>query len=287
VRPAPRSILITGASSGIGEALARRYAAPGISLFLNGRNTERLEAVADTCRTAGAVVSCWAGDVTDDAGLRQWIIASNAAAPLNLVIANAGVALGATDVMGLHENAINSYATNVTGMFNTVHPALELMAQRPYPVTDAQVAITSSVMGYVGTARSPAYSTSKGVAKLYGEALRGAFRKMGIGVTVICPGYVESRLTQRITSYMPFLMPADRAARIIMRGIARNKARITFPWQMLILARIVINLPNYLIDRLNRPWGVRPLEEQPPARVSKDDSSHVPSHNSSHKRNSR
>jgi short-subunit dehydrogenase len=111
-------------------------------------------------------------------------------------------------------------------------------------------------------ARSPAYSTSKATVKHYGQALRGAFRGMGIGVSVICPGYVGSALTAQNTSTMPFLMAAEQAADIIARGLCRNKPRITFPWQMIIITRVAINLPGFLADRLNKPWGVPKLEDQ-------------------------
>ena len=258
----PSSILITGASSGIGAALAEHYAEAGITLFLGGRNQKRLDAVANNCRARGAEVETWVGDITDSAGTRQWVIDSDKQRALNLVIANAGVALGAKEVSGLHRAAVDSFSANVNGVFNTVHPALEQMAQRrPYPVKSAQVAVISSVMGYVGMARSPAYSSSKAAVKHYGQALRGTFRGMGIGVTVVCPGYVSTQLTSHNTSPMPFVMPAEKAARIIARGLARNKARITFPWQMTILARLLINMPNILIDRLNKPWGAPRLED--------------------------
>jgi short-subunit dehydrogenase len=259
----PQSILITGASSGIGAALANHYAANGITLFLSGRDRERLDAVADQCRDKGSSVGTWIGDVTDEEGIRQWILACDGKHPLNLVIANAGVALGATEVSALHRAAVDSIHVNVNGVFNTLHPALEAMAsRRPYPVRDAQVAIMSSVMGYAGMARSPAYSTSKATVKHYGEALRGAFRGMGIGVSVICPGYVGTALTSRNKSYMPFLMSADKAALIIARGLARNKARITFPWQMVLLTRLAVNLPGFIMDRINKPWGVPRLEDR-------------------------
>ena len=258
----PRSILVTGASSGIGAALAQHYSASGINLFISGRDQQRLDEVADRCRNLGADVSTWVGDVTDESGLRDWIIDCDKEQPLNLVIANAGVALGAADVKGFHRAAVDSFSINVNGVFNTVHPALEVMsARRPYPVRNAQVAVMSSVMGYAGMARSPAYSSSKAAVKHYGQALRGAFRGMGIGVTVICPGYVSSALTARNTSTMPFLISAEKAADIIARGLARDKPRITFPWQMVLLTSIAINLPGFVADRLNQPWGVPKLED--------------------------
>lgn len=260
----PKSILITGASSGIGAALALHYAAPGVTLFISGRDQQRLDAVAQQCRNSGASVSVWVGDVTDETGLKDWIYSCNDDCPLNLVVANAGVALGATEVKDLHQAAVDSFHINVNGVFNTVHPALEVMSQRrPYPVCNAQVAVMSSVMGYAGMARSPAYSSSKAAVKHYGQALRGAFRGMGIGVSVICPGYVSSALTSRNKSRMPFLISAEKAAAIIAKGLARNQARITFPWQMVLITRLAINLPGFIVDRINQPWGVPRLEDQP------------------------
>ena len=261
---APKSILITGASSGIGAALALHYAAPGITLFITGRDRERLQTVAHQCTDAGASAACWVGDVTDAEDNKKWIYACDAESPLNLVIANAGVALGASVVSGLHQAAVDSFNINVHGVFNTVHPALEVMStRRPYPVINAQVAIMSSIMGYAGVARSPAYSSSKAALKHYGQALRGTFRAMGIGVSVICPGYIRSAMTASDTSIMPFLISAPKAAAIIAKGLARNKPRITFPWQMILITRIVINLPGFVVDRINRPWSTTRLEDQP------------------------
>lgn len=258
----PSSILITGASSGIGLALALHYAAPDVTLFLGGRDPTRLEEAAQACRSRGATVDTWVGDVTDETGMASWIERSDAQCPLNLVIANAGVALGSTRVSGLHKAAVDSFAINVGGVFNTVHPALQVMsARRPYPVANAQIAVMSSVMGYAGMARSPAYSSSKASVKHYGQALRGAVAGMGIGVSVICPGYVASALTNKNSSPMPFLISAGKAADIIARGLARNKARITFPWQMVLVTRLAINLPAFISDRLNKPWGVPRLED--------------------------
>ncbi len=257
--PNPRSILITGASSGIGEALALHYAHADRTLFLGGRDEVRLNEVAEHCRERGADVHYRVGDVTDSDFMRQWIADSDALMPLNLVVANAGVALGASRVEDLHDAVVDSFRINVEGVFNTVHPAIEVMAcRKPYPTNDAQIAIVSSIMGYLGTGRSPAYSSSKAAVKAYGESLRGALRSMGISVSVICPGYVESGM---ITRKVPFIIKADKAAAIIARGLARGKGRISFPWQVVLLGRIAINLPYWLIDKLNKPWGAPKLED--------------------------
>ena len=260
--PSPQSILITGASSGIGEALALHYAKPGVTLFISGRDQDRLESVAEACRIEGAIVHPQIIHVTDRTAMEACIVDCDAIAPLNLVIANAGIAVGSGKVEDLRDAAHDCYDVNVNGVFNTVHPALDVMARRkPYPVKDAQIGIVSSVMGYVGTARSPAYSSSKAAMKSYGQALRGAFRGMGIGVTVICPGYVRSRLMGANMKGYPFMIEVDKAAAITAKALAKNKARITFPWQVLLLARIAINLPGFIADKVNQPWGVKRLEE--------------------------
>ena len=195
MRPSPRSILITGASSGIGSALARHYAAPGVTLFLGGRDPERLETVAADCIGKGATVHTHPGDVTDAEAMRQWVVESDTEAPLNLVVANAGLAFGATDLAGLHAAAMESFAVNVAGIFNVIHPAIERMGLRGPKVPDGQIAIMSSIMGYVGVARSPAYSYSKGTARLYGQALRGALRKTGIGVSAVSYTHLRAHET--------------------------------------------------------------------------------------------
>ena len=258
----PQSILITGASSGIGEGLALHYAKPGVTLFLGGRDKERLDAVAAACAEKGAEAIGESVDVTDRDGMTDWITRCNDHRLLNLVIANAGIAVGTKRVSELHDAVMDCYEINVNGVFNTIHPALEVMSKRqPYPVTDAQIGIVSSIMGYIGTARSPAYSSSKATIKSYGQALRGAFREMGIGVTVICPGYVRSRLMGPDMKGYPFMIEVDEASRTIAKALACNKARITFPWQILLIGRLAINLPGWIIDRLNKPYGVPRFEE--------------------------
>ncbi len=244
----PKHILITGGSSGIGAALALHYAAPGVVLGLTGRNGPRLEAACSACSKAGADVTGEVLDVRDRGAMAAWIEGADAERPIDLVIANAGTNTTALRVGDLSKAADQVFDINVGGVFNTVHPALSVMRARGR----GQIAIVSSIAGYQGLSSTPAYSASKAAVKVYGEALRGRCEGDGVEINVICPGFVDSRMTAVNEHQMPFLLSADKAAKIIARGLARNKGRITFPWQMTMVARLWINLPMWLIDRVAR-----------------------------------
>jgi short-subunit dehydrogenase len=242
----PKSILITGASSGIGEALAREYAAPGVTLHLSGRNQERLNAVKTDCEARSATVHTQLIDVTDENSMSDWILGCGA---LDLVIANAGVSSSINAAESIAEHTKSVFDINVGGVFNTVHPAIESMK----PHGHGQVAIVSSVAGFRGLPSSPAYSTSKVTVRAYGEALRGYYHAYGLEINVICPGFVRSRLTDNNKFKMPFFMEADRAAKIIRSGLANNKANIMFPWQMRILTFAARRLlPEFILERMLR-----------------------------------
>lgn len=248
----PRSILITGASSGIGAALAREYAAPGRALFLGGRNEARLAAVADDCRTRGATAEVAAIDVADGAAIAQWISQADDRSPLDLVVANAGVSAGTGTAGEPLDQAQRIMAINVDGVINTVHPALERFTLRQGSDRKGQIAIMSSLASFRGFAGAPAYCASKAAIRNYGEGLRNAYARAGIGVSVICPGFVHSSMTEQNDFPMPFIMAAERAARIIRRGLAHNRGRIAFPWQMYGAAWLVQALPPWTTDRFMR-----------------------------------
>jgi short-subunit dehydrogenase len=243
----PRSILITGASSGIGRALAVEYAAPGITLHLCGRDEPRLAQTASACRAKGAQVREAIVDVRDEAAMKDWMESAHTVMPLDLVIANAGVSLGYDREYDLARHMADTFAVNVTGVFNTVHPAILCMAAR-----GGQIAIISSLAGFHGLPSSPGYSTSKNAVKAYGEALRGLLWKEGIRVSVVCPGFVESPMTARNDFPMPFMMSAPKCAQIIRKGLEKNKARIAFPWPMLAAVRLMDLLPEAVVDWILR-----------------------------------
>jgi short-subunit dehydrogenase len=242
----PRSIVITGASSGIGEALAYAWAAPGVSLALTGRDAARLDEVAAGCRARGATVDARTIDVTDSAAMARWLAAVDAAAPVDLVVANAGVSAG-TGLQGeTDQQTRRIFAVNVDGVFNTVLPLLPAMRAR----RRGQVAVMSSLAGFRGFAGAPAYCASKAAVRVWGEALRGDVRADGVEVSVICPGFVVSRMTAVNRFPMPLIMTAGRAAGIIVKGLARNRARIAFPLPMLVASWLAAALPAGWSDRL-------------------------------------
>lgn len=242
--------LITGASSGIGEALALACAQRGDRLFLCGRDKGRLEAVAEACRQAGAeAVSAETVDVTDEAATRDWIVRSDRTAPLERIFSNAGVSTGIEN----ERNVRRTWATNVGGNLNVVLPAIDLF-RSPTPRRRRQILITSSIAGYGPLKACPAYSGSKAAMKTWALSLRGMLKPEGIEVCAICPGFVRSRITDRNTCPMPFFMEADKAARIILARADRNVGLIAFPWPM----RLATWLLSILPFRINEFLGTDP-----------------------------
>jgi short-subunit dehydrogenase len=242
----PRHILITGASSGLGAAMAVAYAAPGRRLFLAGRATDRLAALADRCRHIGAEVEVAVLDVVDRIAMADWMIRTDDATPLDLVIANAGISGGTYGGSESEAQVRAIFAANVDGVLNTVLPILPRMEAR----RRGQIALMASLAAHRGFPSAPAYSASKAAVKVWGEALRGQLAQHGVAVSVIMPGYVKSPMTDANDFPMPFLMSAERAARIIRDGLARNRARIAFPWPMTMIAWLLGMLHPALTDPL-------------------------------------
>jgi short-subunit dehydrogenase len=189
-------------------------------------------------------------DVADREAMRAWLEKFDAVRPVDLLIVNAGVGGGGARFATTKslEAARAMFATNIDGVNNTLDPILPRMGARGR----GQVALMASLAGYRGLAGSPAYAASKGFAKLYGEGLRGALAAQGIKVSVVCPGFVTTRLTASNDFHMPFLMGPGRAAKIIAAGLARNKARIAFPGPMAFGVWFLSSLPATLWDFIIR-----------------------------------
>lgn len=242
----PRVIFITGASSGIGEALALSYAAKGIRLLLTGRDAGRLAQVAVRCRDQGADVVTTIIDVTDRAALADWISARDGEVPVDLVIANAGISAGTGGGVETEAQARAIFATNLDGVLNSIHPLIPAMVARGR----GQIALMSSLASFRGMAGAAAYCGSKAAVRVYGEALRGDLARHGVGVSVICPGFVVSRMTAVNRFPMPFLMDAERAARIIRGGLAVGKGRVAFPFPTYAVSWLLGVLPPGLVDMI-------------------------------------
>ncbi len=250
----PRSIVITGASSGIGEELAYAYAAPGVVLGLTGRDPGRLAAVAERCRGLGAEVEDVVLDAADRDAMAAWLAAVDARAPVDLVIANAGISAGTGDGTESEEQARRIFRVNLDGVLNTVHPLLPRMQARGR----GQIALMASLAAFRGMPGAPAYCASKAAVRVYGESLRGELAGQGIGVSVICPGFVKSRMTAVNRFPMPFLMETPTAARVIKRALAGNKGRISFPAPMAAAVWLLAALPVGWTDSLLRMAPKKP-----------------------------
>lgn len=246
------TIVITGASSGIGEALALEYASPGRKLFLCARNAERLDKVAAACRAMGADVVSGVLDVCRRKEMEAWLSEIEAASPIDLLIANAGVIAGATesDPIENEEAGYRLLETNILGVANTIHPVLRSMVAR----RNGQIAIMSSIAAFVPVAHAPSYSASKAALLNYGRSLRDTLRPFDVKVSVICPGYIDTGMSRAEQGPKPFLMDAGKAAKIIAKGLARNRGVILFPMLFGVLTWISGILPSPIRRVLAGPF---------------------------------
>jgi NAD(P)-dependent dehydrogenase (short-subunit alcohol dehydrogenase family) len=241
--PAPGEVvLVTGASSGIGRALALACAAPGVTLHLGGRDAGRLAATVAACAAAGATALPRAVDVRDQAGMAAWI---GGAERLDLVVANAGISAGTGGATEPADQARAIFETNVTGALNTALPALEAMAgQVPGPDgVRGRIAVIASIAAFIAVPGAPAYCASKAAVQRWAEALDATERRRGIRLHAVCPGYIRTPMTDANAFPMPLLMEPAEAARRTLAGIAAGRLRIAYPWPTYLAARLGGALP--------------------------------------------
>ncbi len=249
----PRCILITGATGGIGGALAPAYAAPGVTLILQGRRLDRLEEMAGECRALGARVLLEALDVRDLDALRAMIRRVSEAEQPDLVLVGAGLntAVGSNGEAECWDDSRALLEVNVMAALATVEAALPAMRARGH----GQIALFSSLAGWRGLPVTPTYSASKAAIRVYGEAIRDWLAPEGVKVNVILPGYVESKMCFEMPGPKPFLWTAEKAARRIKRGLAANQARISFPFPLnlgtWLLGVIPQRLSSFILRGLN------------------------------------
>lgn len=237
-------VFLTGATSGLGEALARHYAAPGATLGLFARREGELARLAN--ELARATTATYAGDVRDaDALARAGADFIARFGVPDLVIGNAGVSRGTLTQLAEDVPAFRAvFETNVMGLVHTFQPFLQ-------PMLDARhgtLVGIASVAGFRGIPGSGAYSASKAAAIAYLESLRVELRKSGVGVVTVCPGYIATPMTAGNPYRMPFLLAPQKAARLIARAIARRKRFYVVPWPMALAGRVLRVMPRWLFD---------------------------------------
>lgn len=250
-----RVVVITGASSGLGAALAAAYAGPQVVLGLIARNRERLELTEAGCRAAGAVVESAAIDVADGDAMTAWLERFDRAYPVELLIANAGISAG-PDPDSPGEPAaltLRQIDVNLRGAVHAIAPLVPLLCARGR----GRIAAIASVAAYRGLPNSPGYCASKAGLRAYAEALRPRLARHGVGVTVVCPGFFASPMTERWDGPTPFLASGESAARRIKRGIDRGRSRVDFPWPLVLGMRFCDIAPAMVGDAILRGFRFR------------------------------
>lgn len=243
---ARQRVFLTGASSGIGEALARHYAAQGAVLGLVARGADKLATLLASLPGEGHMAL--SADVADLPAMKAAADAFIARHGVpDIVIANAGISVG---VLTEHAEDLDVFEavlrTNVLGMFATFHPFVAPMRSRGA----GRLVGIASVAGVRGLPGGSAYSASKAAAVKYLEALRVEMRASGVKVVTIAPGYIRTPLTAVNPYKMPFILDADVAAQRFARAIERGTSYTVIPWQMGIVARLLAIAPNWLFDRV-------------------------------------
>jgi short-subunit dehydrogenase len=243
-------ILITGASSGLGAALASVYAAPGVTLLLWGRDASRLDGVARTCREKGAAVLTEAFDLRDITGMVARLSASDAAQPINLAIFCAGLGglvppdqLGEPPDMAQAMAEVDFVSPSVGASFIS-----GTMAKRGH----GHIVLVGSIAESFPLPMAPIYAGSKAGLAMFAEALAGRMVPHGVAVTLVSPGYVDTPMSQSLGRPRPFLLTADRAAQIITRKLTKRPLRIVVPWQFIFIRAFAMLLPRALLRAILR-----------------------------------
>jgi short-subunit dehydrogenase len=242
-------VVITGASSGLGAALARAYAEPGIALTLSGRHEKRLASVAADCTAAGAEVSIVTCDVTDAAAMTAWLDATDRARAVDVIFANAGIGGLSAFAPAQAESGATAreiIATNTLGVINTATAILPRFVER----RSGHLVVISSLAGLIGLPHSPAYCGSKAAATVYAEGLRRLMRPHGVKVTVVNPGFVDTPMARSLPEPRPQMWSAERTAFFIKSRVLRGKVEITFPWTLRLAISASRLLPHGLLDAL-------------------------------------
>jgi short-subunit dehydrogenase len=238
------NIIITGASSGIGAALAQLYAQEKHHLLLIGRSQERIEEINKKCNNLGGMSEYAIIDIRDYDKLKLIIEKFNKKHPVDLIIANAGISAGSYGGAESYEQLKAIFDTNIYGVVNSIYPLIADFKKRK----TGQIAIISSMAALHALPSAPAYSCSKITVTYFGDSLRAELKKYNIKVNIIFPGYIDTPLTKNNNFPMPLIMKADIAAAKIKLGIEKNHYYIIFPKVIYFFLKIINLLPLKFTD---------------------------------------
>ncbi len=240
-----QSVIISGASSGIGRALAQDFALPNCHLCLLGRNLDKLKSIQKSCQESGAEVEIHSVDITDGQKVKEIVLDFDQRYPVDLVIANAGI--GTAQSANLNQGTADLkelIQTNIFGVHHLIDPLIPSFKKR----RSGQIAIMSSLAGFRGFTKYYVYNGTKAYLRIYGQGLRLDLARYQIKVSTIAPGFVKTPLTDANTFKMPFIVSAQRASQIIIKGLKRNQSLIAFPKISYYILRALIALPNTIAD---------------------------------------
>ena len=242
-------VAITGASSGIGAALALEFARDGGVLSLFARRKDRLEEVAEAARKRGAYVYCQAGDVREAEAVEHWYATADGRKPIDLLVANAGIfdGIGPNNRLETSQEAEQLVATNLLGAIYTAQAALPRMMARRH----GHIAFISSLAARLPAADAPSYSASKAGLVAYAEALREYLLAYDICVSTVLPGHVRTAQTEQHEGPLPMILPAGLAAERIRRDLEARRAIISLPRRASLLVAAARLLPWRLRARAN------------------------------------
>lgn len=238
-------IVITGASSGLGAALALHYATSENQLVLIARREERLNDVAQKCKENGAEVEAIIADVNDFERMGE-IGKYVCEQPIDRIILNAGVSVGHSGGVTPFEDFHRLFQTN----FLSVHALLEPIIPKLIEQKSGEIIFISSLASLFTMPTSIAYSSSKRALNAYAEGLHYQLKPQGITVMTIMPGFIESEMTQKNRFTMPFFMNTKEGIARITHAIERKKIRYAFPFRFYLMIRIVSMLPQPLRDKI-------------------------------------